>query len=285
MAAHLTAAMRMAAIRMVGKPMAQEVFELMLHGGAPERRYRHLQPAVDEIPWQSFEPRPTSEEVREAARRAWTEAALQEYSSAAAHSSLLQALVRCRAPVDLCAWASSFPAQELCHAEICARVASALGGATALLFDPEESFLFTAPCERPEMKAAALAVEICCVGESWSHAMLRAAWAIEGDPVLREVRRRLAKDEAGHAALGWALLDWMEPDLSPDDRRDLGRAASRALRTLDVALARVAELPDSYFSPLTVLGGLGREGLFAVARRSIDQTVLAPLQSRGICPA
>jgi hypothetical protein len=95
-----------------------ELFELSLLGGAPERRYRRLRPDIDRLPWERLKPGRRSSAVLEAARRGWTQGALQEYASADAHSAMLRLLVRARAPVDVSAMASRFPLDELAHAEL-----------------------------------------------------------------------------------------------------------------------------------------------------------------------
>src|SRR5918996_626179 len=113
-----------------------ELFELGMLGGAIERRYRKSRPEVERLPWKSLRPDDFPHEMVLAARQAWTEAAFQEHRTAAACSSDLQALIAARAPVDLIAMASRFPLDEIVHVELCARLATELGGGIPIRYDP-----------------------------------------------------------------------------------------------------------------------------------------------------
>ena len=100
---------------------------LIMHvfGGGIERRYRRMRPEVEALPWASFDASVYDDEVRLAARAAWTRAAFQEHRTAAAVSVSLRALVEARAPLDLIGVATRFPLDEVTHVELCARMRSA----------------------------------------------------------------------------------------------------------------------------------------------------------------
>ena len=117
---------------------ATELFELGVLGGAPERQYRRMRPEVERMPWGTLDPSRHSPELVLRARRSWTLAAFQEHRTGAACAATLQALIAARAPVDLVAVATRFPLDELTHVEMCARLASELGGATPLVHTPNE---------------------------------------------------------------------------------------------------------------------------------------------------
>jgi len=113
--------------------MGPEPFEISLLGGATEARYRRLRPAgEDALPWYLLAEADLPNTERDAARRGWTAAALQEYASAAAQAAVLRALVRAQVPLDLSGMASGFAVDELAHAELCARMAQGLGGGAAV---------------------------------------------------------------------------------------------------------------------------------------------------------
>ena len=262
-------------------PDAQELFELNLYGGAPEKRYRRLRPDLEKIEWDRLSPRGISKSELLAARRGWTDAALQEYASAAAHALMLRALVRARVPLDLSAVASRFPLDELAHAEMCARVAGRFGGGTPLRYDRER--VFPLPSTRgvsPEIEAAHLVIWN-CVSETWAHEMLRLTWASERNKVLKLVRGRLARDEAGHARFGWLFLDWLEPGLEEADWRKLREPCARVVAVLEHSLAHLAKLPDDRFGPLTPMS-LGKRSYVALATLALEQRVRAPLRDRGL---
>jgi hypothetical protein len=259
----------------------EELFELTLHGGAPERRYRRLRPDIETIDWAHFSPSGYPQDEIVAARRAWTAAALQEYAGAASHSLLLRALVRARAPLDLSAVASRFILDELAHSEICSRIAVALGGGTPLSFDRERVFPPSAPAGYPPEREAAELVIQNCVSECWSHELLHQIWQSEPDPVLREARGRIARDEAGHGGFGWLFLDWLAPGLEVSERAHLRTCAGRLIETLRLNLRQTAELPQASFNRLTPMG-LGREAYFAAAEGSLEKRVISPLRERDL---
>jgi hypothetical protein len=261
--------------------VADELFELTLLGGAPENRYRRLRPDVEKIDWDALSPSGFNEEEIVAARRAWTAAALQEYAGASAHALLLRALVRARAPLDLSAVASRFILDELAHTEICSRIAVTLGGGTPLSFDREQVFPPSAPAGYPPEREAAELVIQNCVSECWSHELLHQIWQTEPEPVLREARGRIARDEAGHGAFGWLFLDWLGPGLDASDRGHLRNCARRLIDTLRLNLSKTAELPDVSFNRLTPMG-LGRGSYLAAAEASLQKRVISPLRERDL---
>jgi hypothetical protein len=56
------------------------------------------------------------------------------------------------------------------------------------------------------------------------------------DPAVRRTMRRIARDEARHAALSWGIAEWIEPQLSPDVRRRLGAVQHDAVERLECDL-------------------------------------------------
>jgi hypothetical protein len=260
---------------------SKSVFELSMHGGPPERRYRQLRPDIERLPWDSFHPDRQSLAAVTAARCAWTEAALQEYASADAHAVMLRALVRARVPLDLSAVASRFPLDELAHAELCARMAGLLGGSAAVAREPTKLYASRELGRRPaELEAAELVVWNCCVSESWARGVLTRLWQVETDPLVRPLRGRIARDEAVHGQFGWVFLDWLSPE--PGDRAILARSAAGAVRAVRASIVAAAKLPEAVFGPLAPLGGLGRAGYLALAKKVLERRVLAPLAARGL---
>jgi hypothetical protein len=262
-------------------PDSVELFELTLYGGAPESRYRRLRPDVEQIDWDSLSPKGKPEAEVVAARRGWTAAALQEYATAAAHAVMLRALVRARVPLDLSAVASRFSLDELAHAELCARIATALGGGTPLEYDREKVFpSVTVRDTSPEIEAAQIVIQN-CVSESWSHELLHLVWEAEKQPVLKRARGRIAKDEAGHGRFGWLFLDWLEPGLADADRQRLRRHAARLIATLELGIGETAEMPVESFGALTPMA-FGKRGYRELATEALRKRVQEPLRARGL---
>jgi hypothetical protein len=258
-----------------------ETFELTLLGGAAEERYRHLRPGIEALEWEALAPHGAPAEEILAARRAWTVATLQEYATAAAHGTMLAALVTGRVPLDLSAMASRFSLDELAHAELSARVVNALGGGTPLRYDPDR--LFSAASRgvlSPELEAARLVIDN-CVSESWSCELLQALWQLEEQPVLRAVRTQIASDEAGHGRFGWMFLDWLLPGCGDAEREALRRMAADLVARLGASLDEAARAPESTFNAFAPMA-LGKAGYLALGRQGLEQRVLRPLRERGL---
>lgn len=75
-----------------------------------------------------------------------------------------------------------------------------------------------------------------CVGESWGAFLALVRAERDADPAAAEVMRRIARDEARHAALSWEIDAWLAARLSPTQRTRVlaakRRAAKAVLRTL-----------------------------------------------------
>ena len=71
-----------------------------------------------------------------------------------------------------------------------------------------------------------------CVRETFGAAL--AAWQARHAtaPSLRRAFEHIARDEARHAALAWSIAEWVEPQLTPDQRAALNTAAREAIAEL-----------------------------------------------------
>ncbi|OJT18083.1 hypothetical protein BO221_42080 [Archangium sp. Cb G35] len=261
----------------------EELFELGMLGGNVERRYRKLRPEVEALPWGTLRPEAFPEHLVLAARRAWTEAAFQEHRTAAACTATLQGLIAARAPLDLIAMACRFPLDEMVHVELCARLASELGGGIPLLHDP----LGMIPPPRPGRalaQAAELVVRYFCVGEAISIPLLRGTWHAATHPLVKAVLGRIVKDEAAHGQFGWMFLDWALPMLEEDEREVLREAAGKTIAVIRENQARIAAQGEGEPSAIHALGWMRSRAYLELARKSMETEVLAPLRARGLEP-
>jgi hypothetical protein len=269
-------------VTLPGEP-PEELFELSMWGGAVERRYRRMRPEVEQLPWGTLHPEDFPDPLVRAARRAWTEAAFQEHRTAAACTASLQAMIAARAPLDLIAMACRFPLDEMVHVELCARLATELGGGAPILHDP----LGLVPPPQPGRalaQAAELVVRCFCVGEAVSIPLLRGTWHAASHPLVKGVLGRIVRDEAAHGQFGWMFLDWALPSLGEDERRVLRAAAGRTVAAVRENWARVATEAGGEPSAVHALGWIGSADYLRLAQRSLEQEVLAPLRARGLEP-
>ncbi|MCA9623330.1 MAG: hypothetical protein KC731_30125 [Myxococcales bacterium] len=250
-------------------------FRLSLLGGAVEKRYRALRPDVAPLDLAALDVSRHDPAEIAAAREIWLQATLAEHHSAEAAAATARAMIGAQAPVDLAALAARFAIDELLHAELCARVAAALGEAPGSRARPQRPALSPPPGCRPLLRAAWLCVRHFCIGEAVSAPILKATAVGASHPVLQKLFELLARDEAQHAQLGWDYLDVVIDDLSADERD--GILTEVAQETL---AAWIASWPAPGGDP-NPLGGLAPEPYRAIASRAVDDVVQS-LSSYGI---
>ncbi|MBS1149160.1 MAG: hypothetical protein H6Q89_858 [Myxococcaceae bacterium] len=260
--------------------MASELFELSMLGGAVERRYRRLRPEVDRLPWGTLDVTKYSAAVLNVARTTWTEAAFQEHRTAAACAATLKALIAARAPLDLIAMATRFPLDEMVHVEMCARLAMELGGGAPLEHDPLDLIREPDPKLPALLQAAELVVRNFCVGEALSIPMLRGSWHAAGHPLIKAVLGRIVKDEAAHGQFGWFFLEWAGELLTDADRTHLAQQAGLTINAVTERWKQIKPLEDSQDPER--LGWMESASYVALARRSMQTSVIAPLKRHGI---
>jgi hypothetical protein len=268
------------------EPMLGDLFELELFGEGIEKRYRRARPEVEAMPWGTLDTHAYPEHTVIAARRAWTGAAFQEHRTGAACSLTLNALIEARAPVDLIGVACRFPLDEMVHVELCARLATELGGGSEIRYDPYE-LVYNPPREMsPLLRATELVVHNFCVGEALSIPLLRGASKAAEQPLTRAVLMRIVRDEALHGSFGWSYLDWASERLTDADRTHLSMLSARSIRgilhnweELKQELASAGGRPKAH-----ALGWMQTRDYLALAARSLQSKVLEPLAHYGIDP-
>src|SRR4051812_33847087 len=117
---------------------ASETFELSLSRTFARTLHSRAYGDVErEFPWDTLQPAHYAPHVAARARDGWTQAAYGEFCSVVTMGELVSVLAQPRVPVDLLSLASRFAGEEALHAELCARVATRLGGAVPLQYDPD----------------------------------------------------------------------------------------------------------------------------------------------------
>lgn len=271
--------------------MSDALFDLEWYGGMPAARLRRRRGAVDALPWGTLDARGLSAATLLAARRSYTEGALNEYRTGAAFNELSRALLRARAPVDLTAMCADFVVDEMSHVELNARMAMELGGAAPVNVDVANLALEVS-AETPLQQALEIAVRVSCVGETLSAPLLAAAARSATHPLTRAVLRRLASEEGAHGAIGWMILEWAQERLDDAECARLARIAEQEIEAafadwtaLETEAARLSdEAADvSAGEEDLALVGFAKPAVFLTqARRALRARVVAPLSSFGI---
>ena len=270
----------------------RHAFDLEWLGGVAERHFRKIRPGVDDMPWGTLDPSRYPARLVDRARISWTEAAYNEYCTAAGFADLLGALLAANAPIDLVGMASDFVADEILHVELTSRIAMELGGGAPYEIDFDN--LHRSPSHElsARQRANELVVALCCVGEAFSLPMLASALASASHPLTRAVLQRIVQDESPHGRFGWLYLDWMRDDLDDMERARLSEVALVTIETLAPLWQRLeSRVHDGVTTEgfllehVRELGWTESSAYRVRARAAIDKDVVAPLASYGIAVA
>jgi hypothetical protein len=264
----------------------KESFALAWFGGAAERHFRarRKRQRVDEFPWSSLCVDDFDPGVVRCAQASWTEGAFFEYCSGASFAAVSRALLEANAPIDLIGMAGDFVADEMYHAELNARMAMAFGGAAPRLVNFSDLVPSCTSGLSPFDAAVELAVRI-CVAEALTAPILAEVARATKHPRTHAVLSQLARDEGPHAALGWLVLEWAQPQLSEAARERLAVAAEASLTSYRKERAEIAS--QGAF-PLETAMDMARAGFtepiryVATLDRAMEERVWRPLERFGI---
>lgn len=266
-----------------------EVFDPTWLDGPMAHHYRRLRPGVEAMPWDTLDVSGMPARLVERARLSWTEAAFNEYCTAAAFADLLAALLAVNAPINLVALCGDFMADEMLHVELCSRLATEMGGGAAYQVDYTRLTRRDVVEGPPLARANELIVRLCCVGESFSLPMLAGCLRSSTHPLVRAVLTRIVKDEALHGRLGFEYLEWVEPMLDDAERARLAKAAVAELETLAPLWQRLrSEVQDGRTSEgfevadVRQMGWMLSHEYREAAQAAVVEDVVEPLASFGI---
>ncbi|MCJ8314029.1 MAG: ferritin-like domain-containing protein [Saccharospirillaceae bacterium] len=262
--------------------MTLECFDLELLGGKTEQRYRAMRPDVEAFNWGSIDTSKFSPTLINAAKQAWSRAALQEYRTGAACCKTLQVLIQARAPIDLIALLSRFITDEIVHSELCARLANEFGSDIEIGYNPDELTDNIGEGCPPILHAAHLVVATFCIGEAMSIPLLHNTSKMSTQPLIKQVLRRIVEDEADHGAFGWAYLDWANHHLSDTDRAELAITADRYINGVYQTWKNIEKQKGTTAEQAHALGWLEVSEYLSIARRTLKKQVIAPLILRGV---
>ena len=262
--------------------MNTECFQLELLGGKTEQSYRAMRPDVEAFAWGSIDPSQYPTNWINAAKQAWSRAALQEYRTGAACCQCLQVLIEAQAPIDLIVLLSRFVTDEMVHAELCARLANEFGADIELPFKPDSLLDKLGDGDEPIVKAAHMVIATFCIGEAMSIPLLHNTSKQSTQPLIKQVLRRIVQDEADHGAFGWAYLDWANHHLTDQDRIALTKTANRYINGVYQTWKSIEQQPKGQVDYAHALGWLEVDEYLAVARRTLVKQVIKPLRLRGI---
>jgi hypothetical protein len=170
--------------------------------------------------------------------RFFAEVSYLEAASVLAFADLERALAGVGAPARLRRACRRAAADERRHAAATERLARRFGGHAAAPRAVTASL--------PSLESLLLEnVVEGCVGESYGALVAMWQGARAADPAVSRAMRRIAADEARHAALSWAVFRWGAGKLTADARRRLGARIHTALASLRAEADRPVAMHDS----------------------------------------
>jgi hypothetical protein len=152
-------------------------------------------------------------------------AAALEAASVVAFERMARELGELGAPQPLVAGAARSALEEIRHTRAVALLARRFGGEPAA---PQV-------CPLAVRSAQAIALENAvegCVRETYGALVAHYQAATALDPAVRAAMTVIAEDETRHATLSWQVAEWLEPRLSPEQRRAVHAARAAALAIL-----------------------------------------------------
>jgi hypothetical protein len=251
-------------------------FVLEWLGGAAAKRFRRARPE-EELPWDTLRPSDYDEDVLTDARAWWTELAANELAAVIQFSSVLSALARAQAPLDLVGMTSDFLADECAHVELGARAAMTLGGAAPRTVDFDQAMSAPPPDLTPAQWAAERVLRVSCVAEVLAEAAAARTYAACTEPLPRALYTSILRDEVYHKQLGALYIEYAYDSWSDAERERLGRVVADELFKFRGLWAGFAPKPVGATVPEHELGFLKREELASVTRDAALTKVVKPL--------
>jgi hypothetical protein len=269
-----------------------EPFEIEWLGGPAEHHFRRARPGLDALPWGTLRPSEYPPSLVDAARRSWTELAINEYRAVTAFAEVVRAMALAKAPLDLVGMASDFLADECVHVELASRIATELGGGVGIEVDMRRFAPRPDDALAPFQRANEIVLQVGCISETFAAGIGAANRKVASHPLTRAVFDRILSDEARHRRLGALYFEWAADRLDPGERARLAGVATRALEELSVFWR---------YTPHPVVDGTTRDGwrvedlhtlgwleaalMVPQAREVVRRDVLEPLDALWILVA
>ena len=152
-------------------------------------------------------------------------AAALEEAAVVAFERLALELEHHGAPKELVEWAQAAADEERAHTHTVRELATARGAAPT----PRDTRDAASLPIRPLAEVLRENVREGCVRETFGAAIGYHQLAHAEDASLRRALSTIAPDEAGHAALSWAIAEWGETQVQPDARAALRAERDRAV--------------------------------------------------------
>jgi len=246
--------------------------------GTENRRIRELfhlatrqqwNPAT-EIDWSALHPEQYDDKHRRAARMYWSRRAWGEYGAISESPALQIRFCREHCVPDMALFFSIRSQEESRHAEVCYRMAEALGG----YFEEPAATAFQGSVATHGIRKMALdptislegtIAALVCAAEEIAFDVFRHLIDITPNPVAKQVLKLVLRDEVRHCAFGWAYLEQRMPQLDDEQREGVRQAVITMIEKVELngyhsswlAPENPASLAEVEVDRLTCEAGLG----------------------------
>jgi hypothetical protein len=195
-------------------------------------------PATD-IDWNGVHPEQYDERHLLAARMYWSRRAWGEYGAISESPALQIRFCQERCVPDMALFFSIRSQEESRHAEVCYRMAEALGGyfeepaATAYQGSVATHGIRKMALD-PSISLEGTIAALVCAAEEIAFDVFRHLIEITVNPVARQISRMILRDEVRHCAFGWAFLEQRMPQLSTEQREGVRKAVVTMIEKVEL---------------------------------------------------
>ncbi|MBV8761587.1 MAG: ferritin-like domain-containing protein [Deltaproteobacteria bacterium] len=220
--------------------------------------------------------------ARRVAAIAQSSLAVGEWMAVDLFARLTAGLTLANAPIDLVSAAAKVPTDEVRHAEIALRMATALmeDEVEQPAVEPDRHAYLAAPMSIETLDVAMM--EMPAIGETLACALLSASRDGATDPVARAVFSALLRDEVNHARLGWYYLAWRSERWTTAERQRVADRAGNFVAHVEVMFGRGRDAPRGCRKAARALGVLDTPTQRAAIRAVMEQEVVPGLDGLGL---
>jgi hypothetical protein len=195
-------------------------------------------PATD-IAWGELHPERHDDAHLRAARMYWSRRAWGEYGAISESPALQIRFCSDRCVPDMALFFTLRSQEESRHAEVCYRMAEALGG----YFEEPAATAFQGSVATHGVRRMALdptislegtMAALVCAAEEIAFDVFRHLIDITANPVARQVLRMILRDEVRHCAFGWAYLEQRMQRLTPEQKEGVRQAVITMIEKVEL---------------------------------------------------
>ncbi len=222
-----------------------------------------------------------SDHDRAAAVASWKERMVSEYVSARVFAALVPQAMAAGIDYADVSRLSAMVAQEIDHAELCARVLRTLGANPQVLLPDDLPAVPLHDDAEPLEALVRNVISVSCCSETVAVALVGAERELAATPQLAGLLSQILADEVGHARFGWRLLADLAPRLDARLRVRLSAYLVAAFRHQLAFHAPFLTLPPTTESALAI-GAPDGASSFRIFVQTMETVTVPGLERLGL---